>query len=206
MKNATKYAESLKSLVKTLQKEAKPGPMQKMDPLKALVRGAMSYDVSEQLADQAMNLIEREFVNLNELRVATDLEIQELLGLKYPAIQQRVETITSSLNSIFEKEHTLSLDRLKTISRKDARQFVRDLPGMNCFVEAFVMMFGFEAPAIPVDNETLNYLRGQGIFDEKATLDDAQRFLEHNIKAEECYEFFTLLRRAVYAEKAKKKA
>jgi endonuclease III len=206
MKNATKYAETFRSLIKLLQKETKPGPMQKLDPLKALVRGAMSYDVSESLADQAMSHIEREFVNLNELRVATDLEIQELLGLKYPVIQQRVETITGSLNAIFEQEHTLSLDRLKTISRKDARQFVRDLPGMNPFVEAFVMMFGFEAPAMPVDQETVNYFRGKEIFDEKTTPEDAQRFLEHNIKAEECYEFFALLRRAVYAEKNKKKA
>src|SRR5262249_46618775 len=150
-----------------------------MDPLKALVRGAMSYDVSDTRADEAMRHIEREFVHLNELRVATELEVQELLGTRYPAIENRVEMITKCLNAIFEKEHTLSLDRLKTISKRDARQFLRDLPEINAFVEAYVMLFGFEGAAVPVDAEMSEYLRTEAIFDEKTTIDEGQRFLEH---------------------------
>lgn len=205
MKNATKYADTVRSLTRSLLKEGKPLPIQKMDPLKALVRGAMLFDVSDTQADEAMRLIEREFVNLNELRVATELEVQELLGMKYPVIEDRVQMITSCLNAIFEKEHTLSLDRLRTISRKDARQFLRDLPNINPFVEAYVALFGFESPAVPVDNETLNYLRNQGIFDDSTTVEEAQRFLEHHLKAEECGEFFCLMRRAVYSETKKRK-
>ncbi|MGE5611775.1 MAG: hypothetical protein ACM359_21185 [Bacillota bacterium] len=205
MKNATKYAETLRTLYKSLLKDGKPPALQKLDPLHALVRGAMSYDVSDARADEAMRLIDREFVNLNELRVATELEVQELLGSKYPAIEQRVEMITSCLNAIFEKEHTLSLDRLKTVNKKDARQFLRDLPGMHPFVEAYVMLYGFEGPAVPLDEEMLTYLRAEGIFDEKTSLEDAQRFLEQHLKAEECHEFFSLVRRDVYSEAAKRK-
>ena len=88
-----------------------------MEPLQALVRGAMSYDVPDEKVDEIMGHIEREFVDLNELRVATDLEIQELLGSRYPQIEKRVAMITLSLNMIFEKEHTLNLNRLREISR-----------------------------------------------------------------------------------------
>src|SRR6476659_5272884 len=124
MKNATKHAEQLRSLFRKLVKNAgKPEPMQKIDPLKALVRGAMSFDVSDGRADDAMKAIDKEFVDLNELRVATDLEIQEMLGQRYPAIEKRVAMITQSLNYIFEKEHTMNLERLNTISRRDAREF-----------------------------------------------------------------------------------
>lgn len=207
MKNASKYAEILKSLFKSMQREGKPVPPDKLDPLKALVRGAMSYNVSDARADEAMRHIEREFVNINELRVATDLEIQEMLGTRYPAIEQRVEMLTRCLNAIFEKEHTLSLDRLKTISKRDARQYLRELPALNPFVEAYVVLTGFDAPAVPLDEESLAYLREQGMFDEKTTVEEAQRFLESNLKAEECQEFYACLRRAVYseAEKTKKK-
>src|SRR5262245_46493051 len=106
MKNATKHAEQLRSLYRKLLKGGKPEPMQKLDPLKALVRGAMSFDVSDSRADEAMRAIDREFVDLNELRVATDLEVHEFLGTRYPAIEKRVAMITQSLNHIFEKEHT----------------------------------------------------------------------------------------------------
>ena len=85
MKNATKHAEELRSLLKRLLKEHKPEPMVPRDPLRALVHAAMSFDVSDARAEEAMRAIEKEFVDLNELRVATDLEIQELLGEQVPA-------------------------------------------------------------------------------------------------------------------------
>ncbi len=203
MKNAAKYADILKSLFKSFQKDGKAPPLEKQEPLKALVRGAMSYDVPDSRADDAMKTIDREFVNLNELRVATQLEVQDMLGQRYPDIEHRVDTITLCLNNIFEKEHTLSLDRLKTISKKDARQFLRDLPEVSAFVEAYVMLFGFETPAVPVDNESLNFLREHGMFDEKSTTDDAQHFIENQLKAEEYYEFFHGLRKAVFNRKKK---
>ena len=208
MKNATKHAEELKSLLKRLVKDHKPEARQPQDPLKALVRAAMSFDVPDARADEAMKHIEREFVDLNELRVATDLEIQELLGTRYPAIERRVAMITQSLNDIFEREHTLSLDRLKTVSKRDSRQFLRELPDIHPFVEAYVMLFAFDGHAFPMDEETLDYLREQGIVEDGATLDEAQRFVEHQLKAEECHDLFAALRRVVSDEggRAKKKA
>src|SRR4028118_1082718 len=131
MKNAGKHADELKALLKRLIKEHKPADRKAQEPLKALVRGAMSFDMPDTRAEEAMRAIEKEFVDLNELRVATDLEIQELLGVKYPAIERRVAMITRSLNNIFEREHTLSLDRLKTVRKRDARQFLRELPALH---------------------------------------------------------------------------
>src|SRR5688572_14620761 len=205
MKNATKHAEELRSLMKRLLKEHKPEPKQAQEPLKALVRAAMSFDMPDAKADEAMRLIDREFVDLNELRVATDLEIQELLGVRYPAIERRVEMITRSLNNIFEREHTLSLDRLKTISKRDARQFLRELPDIHPFVEAYVMLFAFDGHAFPMDEDTLEYLRDHDIVEESTTLDEGQRFVEHHLKAEECHDLFACLRAGALDGKGRKK-
>jgi hypothetical protein len=205
MKNATKHAEEFRSLFKRLMREHKPEPMAAQEPLHALVRGAMSYDVPDSKAEDAMKAINREFVDLNEFRVATDLEIQELLGQRYPQIEKRVAMITQSLNNIFEREHTLSLDRLKTISRKDARQFLRELPEIHPFVEAYVMLFSFEGHAVPLDDEMLAVLRDEEIIEEGVSLEDAQKFIEHNIKADESYEVYACLRRVSYDGKKKKK-
>ena len=208
MKNASKHADELKSLTKRLLKEHKPDPRQPQEALKALVRAAMSFDMPDAKADEAMRHIEREFVDLNELRVATDLEIQELLGVRYPNIERRVAMITQSLNDIFEREHTLSLDRLKTISKRDARQFLRELPDIHPFVEAYVMLFAFDGHAFPVDDEILSYFREQGVVEEDASQEDAQRFVEYHLKAEECHDLFVSVRRVVSDEsgRARKKA
>lgn len=207
MKNATKHADDLRAHFKRLMRDHKPEPKPTYEPLKALVRGAMSFDVSDTRAEEAMKLIDREFVDLNELRVATELEVQELLGTRYPAIEARVGLITQALNAIFEKEHTLNLDRMKIISNRDTRQFIKDLPAMTPFVEAYVMLFGCDAPAIPVDESIASYLKGEEIVDEEMAVEEIQRFLEHHTKSEDHYELYTVLRRAAGAgEKKKAKA
>lgn len=205
MKNATKHAEDLRSLFKKLSRDFKPDPKPTYEPLRALVRGAMTYDVPDARAEEAMVVVEREFVDLNELRVATDLEVQDMLGNKFPGVEKRVLMVTNCLNAIFEKEHTLSLDRLKTLSKRDARQVLKELPDLHPFVEGFTMLFGFDGHAIPVDETTLAFLRDHGVVETTTTLDEAQKFLEHAVKSEEHYDLYATLRRAALAEAAAKK-
>jgi endonuclease III len=206
MKNASKHADTLKSLFKKLRKEHPPAERTTHEPLKALVRGVMSYDVPDSRADEAVVVIEREYVDLNELRVATELEMQDMLGSRYPDIEKRVFLITTALNAIFEKESTLSLERLKTLSKKDARQVLRDLPGMTPFTEAYVMTFAFDGNCVPVDQNMAEYLKEHDAVDPDSTVEDVQKFLEHNLKAEECFEFYSALRQATADVEPKKKA
>jgi len=206
MRSATKRAEELRSLLRRLQREGKPPPKQPLEPLDALVRGAMSYDVSDSRAEEAMRAIGKEFVDLNELRVATDLEVHEMLGVRYPAIEERVAMITQCLNAIFEREQTMSLDRLKAVSKRESRQFLRELPGIHPFVEAFIMLLAFDGNAFPLDEEMLSYLREQEIIDEETKLPEAQRFLENHVKGEDIYDCYMLLRKAAQSDGAKKKA
>jgi hypothetical protein len=206
MKNAHKHAEDLKSLCRKLVREHKPQERGGQEPLIALVRGAMSFDVSDSRAADAIKAIEKEFVDLNELRVATDLEIQEMLGQRYPEIERRVRMITGSLNNIFEREHTLSLNRLKEISRRDARQFLRELPEIHPFVEAYVMMMALDGNAFPLDEMMLEYLKEEEVFEPDISLEDAQRFIEHHLKAEDLYPFYASLRaEAMEGNKGKRK-
>jgi len=196
MKTTIKHADELRSLFRRLLKDGKVPAREAQEPLQALVRAAMSYDMPDVRANEAMVAIEGEFVGLNELRVATELEVQELLGYKYPAIEQRVTMITTALNRIFEREHTLSLERLRTVSKRDARNVLRELPDMHPFVEAYVMLMSFDGHAVPLDDMMLEYLRREEAVDPEIPLPEAHRFLEHHLKAEECYDFYYLVRRA----------
>jgi endonuclease III len=208
MKNPSKHADALRSLNRQLARGFKPEPMTPLEPLKALIRAAMSYDVADTKADEAMRAIDREFVDLNELRVATELEVQELLGVRYPQIERRVEMITQALNDIFEREHTLSLDRLKLVSRREARSFLRELPGIHPFVEAFVMLHAFDGHAVPIDEEILQLLRDEDVVEEQSNIEEAQRFVEHHLKTGEAYPFFAAARQAAFEEsrRSRKKA
>jgi len=68
------------------------------------------------------------------------------------------------------------------------------------------MLHSFDGHCFPIDNEILNLLRENGIVDEQTSLEEAQRFVEHHLKAEECYDFFAALRQELMQEgKGKRK-
>lgn len=203
MKNANKHAESLKSLLKKLAKEGKPEPRSAVDPLRALVSGILAFDAPQSKVDAAMAIVDKEFVDLNELRVATELEVIEILGPKYPGIERRALMFREILNAIFEKEHTLNLERYKTLNKKDARAALRELPDMTPFVEAYTLMFAFDAAAAPIDSHMLEVLAEGGAVEPETTIEEAQKFIESHLKADELYEFYALVRRAAGAKKVK---
>jgi endonuclease III len=204
MKNATKHADSLRAAVKKLVREHKPEPRGAIEPLEALVRGILSFDASDEKVEEAMRAIHREFTDLNELRVATELEVQDLLGARYPKIEQRTSLLWQILNAIFDKEHTLSLERIRSLGKKDMRGFFRELPGMTPYVEAYVTLIGMEGSALPVDESMLAWLKEHQAVTEEASLDEAQRFCESHLKADEMYDAFRGLRAAVFDGKKKK--
>ncbi len=196
MKNATKHADNVRSLVKKLLKEGKPDPKQVIDPVRALVSGILTFDTTDNRCIDAWKVIDREFVDINELRVATELEVIDLIGAKYPQIEQRAVMFRESLNAIFEKEHTLSLERLRSLGRKEARQVLRELPEVTPYVEGYVTLYGLDEAAIPVDQTILDFLISNDCLEPDTSLEDAQKFLEGQFKVDEQYDAFFVIRRA----------
>lgn len=196
MKNATKHADNLKSLFKKLLKDGKPEPKQAIDPLRAMVTGMLSFDCTDEKAAAALKVIDREFVDINELRVATELEVIDLIGAKYPQIETRALMFRETFNAIFEKEHTLSLTRIKSLGRKEARQALKELPEVTPFVEAYTTLYGLEEPAFPIDKSMLDVLLENDVLEPGTSLEDAQKFVESQLRNDELYDFYFVLRRA----------
>jgi hypothetical protein len=195
MKGSGKYADELKSLVKKFAKEGKTAPLQRQEPLRALVRAIFSFDTTDARADEALAVIDREFCDINELRVATELEAHALIGARQTQIEKRAMLISTILNHVFEKEGVLSFERLIPLKKAEIRQFYRELPAMTPFVEAYVCLMSFDTGAMPMDDMSLAYLKQAGAVDPSASIEDAQKFVENQLKPEEIYELFSGLRR-----------
>lgn len=197
-----KRPETLKAFLKKQLKQhgGDVPPLEPIDPLRALVRGCLAADTTDHRADEALQIIDREFVDLNELRVATELECIDIIGARYPGVEDRVPQMIHCLNGIFAREHTLSLERLRTIPRREARQFLKELPGITPFIDGYTTLYGFGTPAFPVDETILSALEDEGIVepDAKAELrqrmEQAQKFVEHHLKDDECHKLFWCMR------------
>ncbi|MGF1634355.1 MAG: hypothetical protein ACFCVE_10940 [Phycisphaerae bacterium] len=198
MKNVAHHTKQLKTVGGKLAKEFAAAERPKLDPLRAMVVGGLSCDAPDAAVQKALAVIDAEFVDVNELRVATELELQQLLGTDFPDIDSKSRLLKEMLNAIFEKEQTLSLDRLADIKKTDARQFLKDLPGMTPYVEAYVMLHAFEAGVVPVDETTLAFLQDKDMVEAESDTADAQAFLERQLKVDEAWPFFAALRAAAF--------
>ena len=194
MKNIVKHVDKLKALQKRLLKDHPPADFAQLDPLPALVRGILSFDASEAKVESALKSLDKEFVDLNELRVATELELISVIGPRYPHVQRRAAMLRDSLNGIFALHDTLNLESLKPMNRRETIEAVAKIAGLTPYVEAFVMLAGFEAPAVPTDEAMLAVLRDAGAVEPDATAEEAQRFLQDKLKADEMVPLFTALR------------
>lgn len=195
MKGAGKYAEELKSLARKFAKEQKGGPVEKIEPLRALVRAIFAFDATDVRVDEALAIIDREFVDLNELRVATELELHDLIGPKYPQIETRATILVGILNHIFEKEGVLSFERISALKKAEIRQWYRSLPMITPFIEGYVCLNSFDIQALPLDEMSLAVLKAAKVVDEEASIEEAQKFVEGHVKLDELHSLFAGLRR-----------
>jgi len=194
MKNASKHADALKSRFRKLVKDVKDEPRQSMDPLRALLVGILSFDVADEDVAEALKKLDAEFVDLNELRVATELEVQDLLGVKFPRVEEKATLIRQTLGDVFERESVLSFERMKSLKKSEVRAHLRSFPDLPPFVEAFVMMYGYDSPAFPVDNTILQWLKDEGLVESQTSAEEAQKFVESNLKGDDLHLLFRALR------------
>ena len=196
MKNASKHAAELKSLQQSLDGAA-PRQRPSYEPLRAIVLGVLREDCDDDAADAAMGRFDDEFVDVNELRVATELELADLMGEDYPDVNARSVRLRELLMALFDGEGRLSLDRLSAMTKKDQRAALRKVPLISPFVEAHAMLLGFNGSALPVDGRMLAHLIERDCCDEEADAETAQKFLEQHLRADEYWAFYAALRGVV---------
>lgn len=190
MKNAGKHADTLKTLLKKLSKDGKSRERPKLDPIRAIVYASLLSGASWKRVDEAIKKFEDEFVDFNELRVATELEVIDLVGEELPGIEDKAAIMRNVLHGIFDRENSYKLDRLGELKKAELRDYLRGLPMINPFVEAFVTLAAFEHNAFPVDDEMHGYLVDEECVDPDSTLDEAQTFLEQNVKGDDIWDAF----------------
>jgi endonuclease III len=194
MKNATKHADAIRALFRKLSKTHDVPPRPALEVPQAVLRAVLQYDASDDIVADAEKVLHDEFIDLNELRVATELEVIDFIGAKYPRAAERATTLRSVLQSLFERENSLKLDRLRELKKPELRTSLQELPGMTPYVEAYLMQTVFATPAVPLDESAHGYLVDQACVDADAPIDDAHQFVESTFKGDDSWSFFSVLR------------
>lgn len=180
-------------LKKTLARLIKASPAKKpepRDPVGQLVRAFLEYDCDEARAEVAEKKILGAMVDFNELRVTPAIELSALLGVRYPFAESRCSAIHRTMQSIFDREHQMRLDRLKEMKKPEIRPYLQSLGGITPYVEAVLAVTCFGVAAAPVDTKLLLWLISKDALPEGTDIRMAQQLIEKHLKATECEDFY----------------
>jgi len=186
-------AKLLQALLKKLsnrygEQQAEPltaGVDEGVDPMLHLfVYSFLLWDASTGQARAALKRIRETFVDYNELRIAFADEIAAAFGERYPRGYERALRLRSSLHDIFRREHSLSLQSLTELSKREARTYLDSIDGTPAYVSARVLSLGLGGHAIPVDQRIADLLAAEAVLGDDVTdADSAASWLERQIRA-----------------------
>lgn len=206
MKHGSQYAKQVKRVFNRLVRQhGKPKHDTLADPIEQLLLGVLARGTTETAAAAAMKSLQEGTVDLNELRVASPREMVQLLGENFPHAIEKARDINSILNEIFNRQHELDLNFLRDKTRREAKDYLQKMPGVDTCTVARVMLVSVGGHAIPVDENILAYLRRQELVDPEADEAEVQAFLERNIAADDAYAFYTLVRRLAASSRPRTK-
>lgn len=216
MKEGTAYAKRVKQAFSAQRKKSKQAdPPEFADLVECLAIGVLSRGMGIDRARRAMGRALEVMAGWNEVRVSTPVEVIRDAGSGLSGREEDVERMIRALDSVYDREHILSLDRLQSIGRREAKQFLEALAGVDDHAQAFVLLWGLGAHAIPVDDALLAALHRADLVHPEATRGEIQSFLERNIPAAKGKEFALVMseftppaskKKSSGTKKAKKKA
>ncbi len=195
MNNASDSAKRLRSVLRKVNVPADDdGSPQPTDPLEQLLFAFLLWETTLRQADQAYNRLKRRIVDYNDLRVSDPTEIAQAIGERYSRIDERALRLRSVLREIYLREHGMSLESLKEMSKRDARTYLDSLTGMVPFVSASVVLLSLGGHAVPVDEQLVNRLKRDKVIEADAEFDEVRSFLEREIRSAEALDVAMQLR------------
>lgn len=191
MKNATAYEKKVKKLLSGMDRSREAGG-EEQDPAWVLVRAVFEADAWPELAETAVEALRREFVDINELRVAPPKDIVECVGRDYPRVRAKARQVTEVLNEIYRRQNRITTEYLGAMAKRELRRHLQEL-GLEPFPAALVTLRAFGGHAVAVDESLVELLRMDELVHPESDVPDVQGFLERIIPqkdAEAAHAFF----------------
>ena len=150
-------------------------------------------------AVRAMERVQEQFVDYNELRVCFPKEIEAMLGSRYPRAEDRSVRLIGALRRVFADHQKLSLAHLREMNKRDAREYLDSFEMLPRFVISRVMLLGLDAHAFPIDAKITRALHKAKLIKGSKNPDTVSSTLERAIRANQTLETYTRLERWLVA-------
>jgi endonuclease III len=162
------------------------------EPLAELVKTILSQNTSDVNSRPAFQSLISTFGTWEKILTADTGLIAETIK-RGGLAQIKAERIQKALQGIKQKRGTLHLDFLADMPVTEAREWLKDLPGVGNKTANCVLLFALGKPALPVDTHIFRVTKRLGLIRNKASLEEAHQSLEKQVNPQDIYEFHVLL-------------
>ncbi len=183
------HTPSITSLDALLILEAEQGPVEwepRFDAVSELVFTILSQHNSDVNAFRAYDSLRDAFGDWERVADADSDHIARVIwngGLS----RIKAPRIKAVLQDIRERRGSLDLDFLGEMPLEEAKQWLRELPGVGPKTAAIVLSFALGMPAMPVDTHIHRVSRRLGLIGPKVTADQAHDILESSVPPERVF-------------------
>ena len=160
MKNSKDYSQKIQKLYRSLsRKYPKVQKVSHETIIDSIIYAVISAEMSEKTTDSVIKKFADYFVDWNDLRVSRSEEIVEVLGKDNHVTMDLASTISRILNGIFNEYHKVSLEALKKIGKRPAKQALEKIDGISHFVVDYCLLTALGGHAMPLTDKMIKYLR-----------------------------------------------
>jgi len=196
MKNSKEYSKQIQKLYRALKRgNPRPEKPRYDEPVDALIYGIVSESLTGSKARDIMKKLSGYFVDSNDLRVALTEEILDVLGDENTTTKNIASSLKRMLASVFEKYNTVSLQSLKKLGKRPAKQMLQKIDAVTPFAVDYCMLTALAAHAIPLTERMIQFLKAEQLVHPQADRREIEGFLTRQISAKNAFEFYYLLRR-----------
>lgn len=183
MKNATACMKQLNAVLKKLPATTPEDLPDQDDPVAVLVQSFLMWEAATEKARMAYERLRERVVDFNDLRQCMPHEMEEYFGARYPLSSERCQRLRATLRNVYMREHSVTLESLRSMGKRDVKKYIESLEGMTPYVAARVMLLCFDTHAIPVDEQLRTQLIAAGASDESADVAALSAWLARQVKA-----------------------
>jgi len=154
------------------------------DVIEALVQQILDLGVPEKSAREAMKRLRDEFIDWNDMRVATIREIEDVLGARYAKAREKSEDLRHLLADLYTAFRRMDI---REALMGDGIETLRALPETSNIRRDFVdrsLLLALGITVFPCDEEQLRLLKFLGGAPKAWTLQQAQRRIEESLDTE----------------------
>jgi len=161
-------------------------------PIAVLVQTILSQNTSDRNSGRAFEQLLASFGGWEDMADAGVDEISH--SIKAGGLGMvKARYIKQALEEIRRRRGNFELDFLRELPVDEARDWLKQLPGVGMKTASCVLIFSLGMPALPVDTHVFRVAKRLGLISPDVSVEKAHNLLEGLVPSREVYKFHVLL-------------